>query len=227
MKKRCSLSRWFKENKWEIKVNLLVIFFIFISISIGCFVALFTDFSLNDGRREINASIITKYNKNKIIVYSDTTCFFDLDVSICDGEKNYKNTYEELQISKGKILTLTLENLAPDFFSDEAIITSVEPVDDTYVKQFLPTFNTYSKNNYSLLMKYSEKEIIVFSDKSCLFDLYVDTKDDDFNSSNKYCKIKIKGGETKSLSLNDLAPGFFTDSTKITYVNSYIPTYKK
>lgn len=223
MKKRC-LSR-FKEKKW---VGILF------TCLLCCFIFIAEFFVLNKlltirkgGGQNINASVITKYNEKEIIVYSDTTCFFNLVVSVCDGETSSQNSYGEFQISEGEILTLTLEDLAPGFFSDEAIITDVDAVYDTYVKNFSLFCDTYSKIDCSLLVKYSEKEITVFSDKSCFFDLYVATKDDDFNSSNSYRKIKIKEGETITLTLEDLSPGFFTDSTKISYVGSNPKTYKK
>jgi len=177
-------------------------------------------------RKKINASVITKYNGKEIIVYSDTTCFFNLGVSICDGETISSNSYGEFKIASGETITLTIEDLAPDFFSENAIITSVSDVDNPYVYgESSISDDKYKLVDNSIIMKYSEKEITVYSNNDCYFDLHVSTQDSKFNSSNEYKKIKISKGETLTLALNDLAPEFFLDDTIIKYCDPYIYTY--
>jgi len=177
-------------------------------------------------RKKINASVITKYNGKEIIVYSDTTCFFNLGVSICDGETISSNSYGEFKIASGETITLTIEDLAPDFFSENAIITSVSDVGNPYVYgESSISDDKYKLVDNSIIMKYSEKEITVYSNNDCYFDLHVSTQDSKFNSSNEYKKIKISKGETLTLALNDLAPEFFLDDTIIKYCDPYICTY--
>lgn len=174
----------------------------------------------------IKASVISKFNNKEIVIYSDTTCFFNIRVSIIDGETVSENSYGEFEISKGETLTLTLNDLAPGFFSDKAIIKDVYPIYSPYVYEISSlNADNYEMINSKLLMKYSSEEITIYSDKSCFFDLYVLTNGDDFDSANIYQRLEIKEGETISLTLDDLAPGFFTTGSYINYVNPYIDTY--
>ena len=174
----------------------------------------------------IKASVISKFNNKEIVIYSDTTCFFNIRVSIIDGETVSENSYGEFEISKGETLTLTLNDLAPGFFSDKAIIKDVYPIYSPYVYEISSlNADNYEMINSKLLMKYSSEEITIYSDKSCFFDLYVLTNGDDFDSANIYQRLEIKEGETISLTLDDLAPGFFTTGSYINYFNPYIDTY--
>ena len=176
--------------------------------------------------QQINATVVSKFNQKEIIVYSDTSCFFNIRASVVDGENVSDNSYGEFEISKGETITLTLDDLAPGFFTDQAIITDVYPIYSPYVYEDSSlNSDNYKFTTCQLLMKYSSKDITISSDKSCFFDLYVSTRSNDFNSANIYQKLEIKEGETITLTLDDLAPGFFTDETYISYVNSYIDTY--
>lgn len=230
MKKRCSSSR-FKVKKMGTKIGYVVMW-LFICLTMMIVEIFAFDPFMNFlgviiyGKQEIDASIIAKYNEKEIIVYSDTTCYFNIKVEVCDGETKSESTYKKV-ISEGQTLTLTLEDLAPGFFSDKAIITDVYPIYDTYIKKFSLVRDKYTRIDCPLLVKYSTKEITVFSDKSCFFDLYVSTTADEFCSTNYYRKIKIKKGETLTLTLEDLAPGFFAEGTDIQYVDSTPATFKK
>lgn len=174
----------------------------------------------------INASIVTKYNEKEIVIYSDTTCYFYLDVKIKDGETESENDYGEFKITEGEIMTLTVNDLAPGFFSDNAIIKSVWKVEKPYIYTDNPTLeNDYERIDCSILMKYSDKEITIFSDTACYLDLEVSIVDDKFRSYNEYKKIEISERETLVLTPEDLAPGFFTDTATIWNCNTYIYTY--
>lgn len=169
---------------------------------------------------KIKASVMVKYSEKEIIVFSDTTCFFNLYVSVRDGEFLSQNTYGEFQISKGESITLNLEDLAPGFFSEEAIIEDASSK-TPYVYEDSPLdAENYKEIDCGLLVKCSSKEIIVYSDTTCFFDLYLYTEDDNFKSRNTYTKLSISEGETITLNLQDLAPGFFSENTIIT---SYAP----
>lgn len=177
---------------------------------------------------QINATVVSKFNQKEIILYSETSCFFNIRVSVVDGETVSENSYGEFEISEGKTITLTLDDLAPGFFTDQAIIAGVNPIYHPYVYEDSSLVSdNYTYTECQLLMKYSSKEITIYSDKSCFFDLYISTIGDNFNSLNIYQKLEIKEGETINLTLDDLAPGFFTDGTYIKYVNPYIDTYVK
>lgn len=173
---------------------------------------------------KIKASVMVKYSEKEIIIFSDTTCFFNLDVSVRDGEFFSKNTYGEFQISEGESITLTLEDLAPGFFSEQAIIEDASSeIPYVYGDSPLDT-EKYKEIDCGLLVKCSSKEIIVYSDKTCFFDLYLYTEDDNFKSRNTYSKLNISEGETITLNLEDLAPDFFSENTIIT---SYAPLATK
>lgn len=168
----------------------------------------------------IKKPIIVKYSEKEIVVFSNTTCFFDLYVSVRDGEFTSQNTYGEFQISEGETITLTLEDLAPNFFSDTAIIEDASCY-TSYVYGDSPlSTEKYKEIDCTLLIKCSSKEIIVYSDTTCFFDLCLSTEDDVFKSINTYSNLSISEGETITLTLNDLAPNFFSDNTVIT---SYSP----
>ena len=76
-----------------------------------------------------------------------------------------------------------------------------------------------------ILMKYTSEEITIYSDESCFFDLFVITGGDNFNSRNTYRRVEIKEGTTITLTLDDLAPDFFSDNTYIDFVSSGIYPY--
>lgn len=168
--------------------------------------------------------VIVKYSETEIVVFSGITCSFSLDVSIRDGDFESDNTYKDFQISEGETITLTIEDLAPDFFSDKAII---EDADYNYsVWDYFPSnLDDYKWSDANILLKYSDKKVIVYSDKTCFFDLRIRTKDSDFESSNYYRGIEISEGETLELTLEDLAPGFFSDDTLISYCSEDIDPY--
>lgn len=168
--------------------------------------------------------VIVKYSETEIVVSSDITCSFSLDVTIRDGNFKSNNTYKDFQISEGETITLTPEDLAPDFFFDKAIIVDA---DYNYnIWDYFPNnLDDYQKSNANILLKYSDKKIIVYSDKTCFFDLRIQTKDSDFESFNYYRGIEILEGETLELTLEDLAPGFFSDDTLISYCNENIYPY--
>ena len=174
----------------------------------------------------IKATVLSKFNQKEIILYSETSCFFNIIVSVVDGETVSDNSYGEFKISEGETVTLTLDDLAPGFFTDQAIIIDVNPIYSPYVYEDSSlNDDIYKSIKCQLLMKYSYKEITIYSDKTCFFDLDISTIGDNFDSTNIYQKLGIKEGETITLTLDDLAPGFFTDETSIKYVNPYIDTY--
>lgn len=174
----------------------------------------------------INAQVIAKYSEKEIVIYSDTSCFFDLEVSVSDEENESEITFKKIQISEGKTITLTLEDLAPGFFSDRAIITKVTEINNPYVYEEISLNDVDKKNiDCQILMKYTSEEITIYSDESCFFDLFVITEGNDFNSCNKYRRVEIKEGTTITLTLDDLAPDFFSDNTYIDFVSSGIHPY--
>lgn len=90
---------------------------------------------------------------------------------------------------------------------------------------FPNNLDDYEWSNANILLKYSDKKVIVYSDKTCFFDLWIRTKDSDFKSSNYYRGIEISEGETLELTLEDLAPGFFSDDTLISDCSEDIKPY--
>lgn len=173
----------------------------------------------------IKATVVSKYNEKEITIYSDTSCFFYVEVSVNDGETTSQNKYGEFEISGGETITLTLNDLAPGFFSEQAIITKVLPISPYVYEYSSLNSDNFKSIDSQILMKYSSKEITVYSSESCFFNLWISTNDLDFSSCNVFQKLEIKKGETITLTLDDLAPGFFDDETSIQYVNPSIDTY--
>ena len=172
-------------------------------------------------RQEIKASIVTKYSEKEIFVYSDATCFFDLTVSIQDGKSQSIEKFGEFQINKGETIRLTIEDLISGFFSDEAVITDIPLVGKPYiyVESDLSEVN-YEEIRRAIIVKASQDEVIVYSHEDCFFDITLFTQDANFKSKNEFRRIKINKGETITLTLDDLAPGFFSEDTKITSYSS-------
>lgn len=170
------------------------------------------------------SQVLTKHNAKEIVAYSDTTCSFNLVVSVLDRNTIFEKNYGDLQINKYETLTLTLDDLDPGFFSDKAIIKNVYTDGGTYISNF---GDTYEEKFYSLIINYSKSEIIVRSDNNCYFDLTVSVKNKDYNYSENFKKIKVDKEKTLVLTLNDLAPNFFPNDTTIEYVEKRTNTYEK
>lgn len=173
----------------------------------------------------IKATVVSKYNENEITIYSDTSCFFYVEVSVIDGKTTSENKYGEFEILSGETITLTLDDLAPGFFSDQAVIKDVWPISPYVYEDSSLDSDNFEFIDSKILMKYSSKEITIYSSKSCFFNLWISTSGLSFCSCNIFQNIEIKEGETITLTLDDLAPGFFDDETSIQYVNSHIDTY--
>lgn len=177
--------------------------------------------------RIYDATVISKFNEKEIIIRSDTSCYFDLAVTIVDGDETSYNTYSGFEISENETITLSIEDLANNSFSYSAIITDVDAIYQTYsYEKPLQIYTSNRIDNNSIMIKYSEKEITVHSDDSCCFDLYVSTVGTNFSSTNIYRKLKIDEGETIIFTLDDLAPDFFDDEEiYIRYANLGLFTY--
>lgn len=80
-----------------------------------------------------------------------------------------------------------------------------------------------------ILTKYSDKELVVYSDTSCNFRVSVDILDGDFEFSN-FVELNISANETLNLTPNDIVPDFFSEEAKFTCVayfgNSYNGDYE-
>lgn len=175
--------------------------------------------------QRIKSSIAVKHTEKEIVVFSDTTCFFDLEVYILDDESISTNTYHELQISEGETITFTLDDLAHGFFSDKAIIQSVSPR-TRYIYGDSPLVEENYKNiDCSLMIKYSSKEVIIYSDTACFFDLNLGVDDAEFNTTIDYMRLNISEKETITLTIDDLAAGFCSDTAIIDYCNTHIQPY--
>lgn len=174
-----------------------------------------------------DSTVISKFNEKEIVIWSDTSCYFDLTVSIVDGDSRSLSTFTGFEISENETIALSVEDLANNFYSYSAIIEDVDAITTVYNYEDSSNKYIYSPiQDSSILMKYTSNEITVHSDFSCFFDLYVSTEGTNFDSKNKYCKLKIEEGETIIFTLDDLAPGFFDDEeTFIKYAYLGLYTY--
>ena len=136
--------------------------------SVGCGVKENVSEDETEVKSNITKPYVTvKYSETEIVVFSRITCSFSLDVSIRDGDFVSDNTYKDFQISEGETITLTLEDLAPDFFSDKAII---EDANYNYsIRDYFPTNQVdYKRSDANILLKYSDKKVIVYSENMFL-----------------------------------------------------------
>lgn len=171
----------------------------------------------------IKASLATRYNDKEIFVYSDTTCLFRLNVTVQDGDFRADETFGGFEINKGESIKLTLDDLAANFFSDQAIITNVNF--DYYPYVYGDTeLNIYNYENIGahVLIKCSSDKLVIYSDKDCFYDLHLKIQELNFYSRAEFRRIKLTEGKTITLTLDDLAPGFFSKDAVIT--NYYEPS---
>ena len=172
-----------------------------------------------ENRENIKASIAVKHSAKELHIFSDANCFIDLEVTIHDGDFKSIEDYREFQLIEGQILTVQLDDLAPNFFSNDAIIVDVSCYDPYIYGDTALSKDNYTNIDDTLLIKYSEKEISIYSDTSCLFDLSIFVKNSEFSTFNDFRKIEISQGEILTFSLEDLAPGFFPDDAIIISYN--------
>ncbi len=177
----------------------------------------------------INSNVISKYSKDEVQVYSYEDCYFCLPISIIDGEHLSSQLYGPFFIKKEETLTFTINDLKPDFFSNKASIIDLSFISPfVYENSELDIENLEKFYNENLIVKYSEKEIIVNSNIDCNFDLWVSTQGKAYNSTNIFRNLEIKKGETLKLTLKSLAPeDFFTSDDKIIYASTQNPYVQK
>ncbi|MBQ2937536.1 MAG: hypothetical protein IJE05_01425 [Clostridia bacterium] len=177
----------------------------------------------------IETSIAVQYSDREFSVYSDTSCFFTIDVDILDIDCLSTCNYGPFEISAGEKMNFTIDELSPDFFSDKAKIQNLSsPSTFVYGDSPLEQSN-YKAIDAGIQFKCYADKIILRSNKDCFVCLTLQTKDEDFESGNAYLEmLKINANETFTFTLDDLAPGFYSDKAEITsYSPLAIQTYTK
>lgn len=169
----------------------------------------------------IETSMAVQYSDRDFSVYSENSCFFTITVYIVDTDCNSTNTYGPFEISAGEQLDFSIDELSPDFFSDNAKIEYVfSPYAFTYDDSILSTSN-YIPTNADTEFKYYKDKIVLRTNKDCLISFTLQTTDEYFKSGDVSVKmLKLKANEIYTLTLNDLTPGFYSDKAEIV---SYSP----
>lgn len=177
----------------------------------------------------IEASIAVQYSDREFSVYSDTSCFFTIDVNILDIDCLSTYNYGPFEISAGEKMNFTIDELSPDFFSDKAKIKNLSrPSTFVYGDSPLDQLN-YTALDAGIQFKCYADKIVLRSNKDCFVCLTLQTKDEDFEYGNNYLEmLEINANETSTFTLDDLAPGFYSDNAEITsYSSLAIQTYTK
>lgn len=203
------------------KLALIILFIMCVGLIIWIFLPFFK--SSNNTMKVWEAQVLTKYNDKEIIAYSNVSCDFTFSATIDDGDSTSNGTYSASIVS-GTPLRLTIDDLAPNFFSDDAVIRRVGDAVGTYTSK---TGDMYRYKNCNIIFQYSEDQITLRSDEDCYFDLTVYASSNEYSYEEDFKKIEIKKGETLVLSLESFDPYFFSKDAKIDSVISYIPTYEK
>lgn len=175
----------------------------------------------------INASMAVQYSDREFSVYSNTSCFFTIDVDIIDNDCHSTCNYGPFEISAGEKMNFTIDELSPDFFSDKAKIQYISaPSAFVYGDSPLDTWN-YKAIDAGIQFKCYADKIVLRSNKDCFVCLTLQTKDKDSKSGNAYLEmLKINANETLTFTLEDLAPGFYSDKAEIvSYSTLSIETY--
>ena len=84
------------------------------------------------GCMEVNttANVAMKFDSQTITLNSDKKGYVYLEIDVKDGE-NEDTFQKRLSVSKGKTITISIENIAKDFFSENAQICNVTVVKTT------------------------------------------------------------------------------------------------
>ena len=169
----------------------------------------------------IKVSMAVQYSDREISIYSDTSCFFTIDINITDIDCVSTNNYGPFEISAGEKLSFTIDELSPDFFSDKARIYDVySPYSFTYGDSSRNTWN-YSMTDTNVEFKCYSDKVTLRSNEDCFVSFTLQTKDENFESGCAYIDIlKINANEITTFTLNDLAPDFYSDKAEIV---SYSP----
>lgn len=168
----------------------------------------------------IKASIAVQYSDREISVYSDTSCFFTIDVDIRDIDCVSTNNYGPFEISAGEKLNFTIDELSPDFFSDKARIENVSSYTFIYGYSSLNEWN-FKMTDKNIEFKCYPDKIVLRANEDCLVSFFFQTMDENFESGYANIELlKINANEITTFTLDDLAPGFYSDNAEIV---SYSP----
>lgn len=65
------------------------------------------------------------------------------------------------------------------------------------------------------MLKYNTDKIVLYSNEDCFVDLVLYIKEDNFINSAYIRRLHINAKETNTFTLEDLAPGFYSDKAEI------------
>ncbi len=79
---------------------------------------------------EIDAKVLLKFDNQQISINTDKCNYVYLEIDVKDGD--YEDTFtKRFKVSKNKTLTIGLEDIAENFFSENAQICNVKVVETT------------------------------------------------------------------------------------------------
>ena len=164
---------------------------------------------------QIETTIAVEYSNKMIAFYSPISCYIQFSLYVTEDDSNSFNKYGPIELVSGEKKILSLDNLSSLKYSDNAKITNVSNI-HTFVygkSSFDSSFYSISDSNIEFKC-YSDK-IELSSNKDCLASFVIQTKDGNVSGFIQTTLLKLDANISKTVTLDDLAPGFYSGTTEI------------
>lgn len=164
---------------------------------------------------QIETTIAVEYSNKMIAFYSPISCYIQFSLYVTEDDSNSFNQYGPIELVSGEKKILSLDNLSSLKYSDNAKITNVSNI-HTFVygkSSFDSSFYSISDSNIEFKC-YSDK-IELSSNKDCLASFVIQTKDGNVSGFIQTTLLKLDANISKTVTLDDLAPGFYSGTTEI------------
>lgn len=166
-------------------------------------------------KTKIMTSIAVEYSNKEVSFFSPISCYIKFIISVSDNDSTSYNQYGPIELAAGEKSIFSLDNLSILKYSDTAKITDVM-VTDTFVygnSEF--DSSLYSISGSNIEFKCYKREIELSSNKDCFASFLIQTRDGDSSGFLKVNLLKLDANVPRTVTLDDLAPGFFSETTEI------------
>lgn len=164
---------------------------------------------------QIETTIAVEYSNKMIAFYSPISCYIQFNLYVTEDDSNSFNQYGPIELVSGEKKILSLDSLSSLKYSDNAKISNVSNI-HTFVygkSSFDSSF--YSISNSNIEFKCYSDKIELSSNKDCLASFVIQTKDGNISGFIQTTLLKLDANISKTVTLDDLAPGFYSGTTEI------------
>lgn len=175
--------------------------------------------SSNTEETLIKTSVAVEYSNQEISIYSANSCYVNFYVDVDENNSISSNKYGPIELIGGKKTTISLNDLSSLEYSKTAQITDVYGISTfIYGNSELADYS-YCRSNANIELNCYKDKIVLSSNEDCLASFYAQTKNDEKHGFVQI-NLNLNANEPKTVTLNDLAPGFYSGTTEIV---SYSP----